>query len=286
MKKGLKVTERPCAGCDVLKVKLCCLAFMLILLPVGALSQTRILAVGNSFSRDAVEQNLWDLAHADHMECIVGNLYIGGCPISLHVENARKDSAAYEYRRIGVDGIRVQTDRKRLDEALREEPWDVVTVQQVSWASGLPDSYGELPELVAYIRARVPSSTKILFHQTWSYARNSDHGGFKRYDNDQMKMYHAIVDCADKAAADNHLQGVIPAGTAVQFARATSLGDSLNIDGFHLNTLGRYVAACTWYEYIFGRNVKRNTYAPNELSKKQIRLARRSAHKACRKKMK
>lgn len=248
------------------------------------MAQTKILAVGNSFSRDAVEQNLWDLAHADGLECVVGNLYIGGCPISLHVENARKDSAAYEYRKIGVDGIRVQTDSKRLDEALREEPWDVVTVQQVSWASGLADAYGELPELVAYIRARVPSSTKILFHQTWAYAESTGHSGFKRYDNSQMTMYHAIVDCAEKAVKDNALQGVIPAGKAVQLARATSLGDSLNIDdGYHLNTLGRYVAACTWYECIFGRNVKRNAYAPAELSKQQVKLARQSAHKACRK---
>lgn len=259
------------------------LFFYFFILPFCATAQTRILAVGNSFSRDAVEQNLWDLAHADGRECIVGNLYIGGCPISLHVENARKDSAAYEYRRIGTDGIRVQTNGKRLDEALREEPWDVVTVQQVSWASGLPEAYSDLPELVNYIRARVPFYTKILFHQTWAYARNSDHGGFKRYDNDQMKMYHAIVDCARKATEDNHLQGIIPAGTAIQLARATEIGDSLNIDGFHLNTLGRYVAACTWYERIFGRNVKRNSYAPAELNKRQVKLARRAAHKAARK---
>lgn len=258
-----------------------------VLLCITASAQKRILAVGNSFSRDAVEQNLWDLAHADGDSCIVGNLYIGGCPISLHVENARKDSAAYEYRKIGTDGIRVQTNGKRLDEALREEPWDVVTVQQVSWASGLPETYGELPELVAYIRARVPSYTKIMFHQTWAYAWSTGHGGFKRYNSNQMTMYHAIADCAELVTRYNNLEGIIPAGTAIQIARATSLGDNLNIDdGFHLNTLGRYVAACTWYECLFHRNVKRNSFAPGELTAKQAKLARKAAHQAGKKNVK
>ena len=40
----------------------------------------RILAIGNSFSEDAVEQNLADLARADGNCAIIGNLYIAGCP--------------------------------------------------------------------------------------------------------------------------------------------------------------------------------------------------------------
>lgn len=39
----------------------------------------RILAIGNSFSRDAIEQNLHELALADGDTAIVGNMYIGGC---------------------------------------------------------------------------------------------------------------------------------------------------------------------------------------------------------------
>lgn len=39
----------------------------------------RILAIGNSFSQDAIEQNLWELFDAEGIPVIVGNLYIGGC---------------------------------------------------------------------------------------------------------------------------------------------------------------------------------------------------------------
>lgn len=242
----------------------------------------RVLAVGNSFSRDAIEQNLWDLAAADGQRAVVANLYVPGCPISLHVQNAQRDSAAYEYCYIGVDGQRVRTPGTRLDAALRSEPWDVVTVQQASYASGNYDTFGQLPELVAYIRARVPQYTKVLFHQTWAYAQDSQHSGFKRYGNSQQTMYEAIVDCSERAVKDVGLQGIIPAGTAIQIARQTALGDSLNIDGHHLNTLGRYTAACTWYEYVFDRKVKGNKYCPQELTRKQKKLTQRAAHKACR----
>lgn len=37
----------------------------------------RILAIGNSFSQDAVEQYLWNLFNADGQEVVIGNLYIG-----------------------------------------------------------------------------------------------------------------------------------------------------------------------------------------------------------------
>ena len=261
-------------------------SLVLIMMSVTMWSQQtdgviRVLAVGNSFSRDAIEQNLWDLAAADGQRCVVGNMYVPGCPISLHVENARRDSAMYEFCLIGVDGQRIRKQHTRLDEALRCEPWDVVTVQQASYESGNYDSFRQLDELVSYIRARVPKSCKVMFHQTWAYAKDSKHGGFKRYGNSQQTMYEAIVDCAERAVKDFGLEGLIPAGTAVQLARQTVLGDNLNVDGHHLNEVGKYTAACTWYEYVFGRKVKGNGYCPRELNKKQRKLAQKSAHKAC-----
>ena len=44
----------------------------------------RILAIGNSFSQDAIEQNLWELFDAEGIPVIVGNLYIGGCKEAAH----------------------------------------------------------------------------------------------------------------------------------------------------------------------------------------------------------
>ncbi|WP_373564704.1 DUF4886 domain-containing protein [Sphingobacterium sp. E70] len=41
----------------------------------------RILAIGNSFSEDAIEQNLYELAKAGKKKIVIGNLYIGGAPL-------------------------------------------------------------------------------------------------------------------------------------------------------------------------------------------------------------
>lgn len=40
----------------------------------------RILAIGNSFSQDAVEQNLYEICAAAGQQVIIGNMYI---PLSL-----------------------------------------------------------------------------------------------------------------------------------------------------------------------------------------------------------
>ena len=54
----------------------------------------RILAIGNSFSQDAVEQYLYELFAASGKKVIIGNLYIGGCSLERHYNNINNDAAA------------------------------------------------------------------------------------------------------------------------------------------------------------------------------------------------
>ena len=44
----------------------------------------RILCIGNSFSWDAVEQELAPLCEAGDQAIIIGNLYYGGCSLEQH----------------------------------------------------------------------------------------------------------------------------------------------------------------------------------------------------------
>lgn len=71
---------------------------------VCAAKTVRILAIGNSFSQDAVEQYLHELAEAEGISTIIGNMFIGGCSLERHVKNARDNAPAYAYRKIGTDG--------------------------------------------------------------------------------------------------------------------------------------------------------------------------------------
>ena len=69
----------------------------------------RILAIGNSFSQDAVEQNLYEICAAAGQQVIIGNMYIPGCSIDKHVRCMENDSPSYDYRKIGIDGVKVKT---------------------------------------------------------------------------------------------------------------------------------------------------------------------------------
>ncbi|MGM9767000.1 MAG: DUF4886 domain-containing protein [Candidatus Cryptobacteroides sp.] len=244
----------------------------------------RILAIGNSFSDDAVEWYLHDIAGADGTVMIIGNMYIGGCSLERHLNNSRTASRDYSYRKIGADGVRRVTPGYCLEDALADEKWDVVTMQQASPLSGIYSSWEEsLPGLYAYLKAHVPGDARFAIHQTWAYEQTSTHKGFANYDNDQMKMYNAIVDAADRAADLIGVDIVIPVGTAVQDARTSFIGDHLTRDGYHLSpTIGRFIASCTWYCKLTGRNLKRNSFRPEGIEPEMVEVAHRAARAAVR----
>ncbi len=267
--------------------------FFLLLLLFGGEAQAiqgsevcdtvRLLAIGNSFSEDAVEQYLFEMGKADGRVLIIGNMYIGGCTLERHVNNVRENRADYAYRKIGSDGIRIETENVALETALADEKWDYVSFQQASPLSGQFETYREtLPELLAYVKTRTGTHTQFVIHQTWAYAADSDHEGFAYYDNDQVKMYECIVHAYQKAAELVGISILVPSGTAIQNARTSFIGDRLNRDGYHLDLkIGRFTAACAWYETLFG-NIRNNGYAPEGMTSDYAEVARLSAYYAVR----
>lgn len=93
-------------------------------------------------------------------------------------------------------------------------------------------------------------------------------------------MYAAICK-ASKMACDAYGMGIIPSGTAIQNAKTSWEGENMHRDGFHLNyTIGRFTAACTWFESIFGETVIGNTFRPEHLAAYRVELAQNAAHLA------
>ncbi len=271
-----------------MKLKLLVLSALMV--AVGAFGQSagkpevvRILAVGNSFSEDALDYHFHGLCEAAGKRAVVGNLFIGGCSIDRHLLNARTDSAAYRFRRIGLDGAILAVEKVRLSEAIGSDDWDFVSFQQSSGVSGIYASYANLGELISYVDSLTPDKTGYIWHQTWAYAPTSTHSAFGRYGSDQQTMYDSIMNANRRAIMENRaLSRVVPSGTAVQNAREAGGDPDLTRDGYHLHPLmGRYVAACAWFEAIFGESVVGNSYVPEGLSPEQARLAQESAHAAC-----
>ena len=88
-------------------------------------SPLRILAIGNSFSQDAVEQYLYELLKAEGIEAIIGNMYIGGCSLETHWANANGNQAKYSYRKI-ENGSKITKANTTLETALKDDKWDYI----------------------------------------------------------------------------------------------------------------------------------------------------------------
>lgn len=243
----------------------------------------KILAVGNSFSEDAIEYYLHGLAKAGGYKVIIGNLYIGGAPLDLHWKNASEDKAVYNYRKIDTAGNKEKKPKIKISQALADEDWDFISLQQASSKSGLYETYTEpLPLLFQYIKERaVNPDVKFVFHQTWAYAQNSDHKGFISYGKNQMQMYKSIMDASGRVMKLAGFDRIVPSGTAIQNARTSFVGDNMCRDGYHLNLyIGRYTASCAWYEAVFGKSVIGNGYIPDKVSAREAKMAQYAAHKA------
>lgn len=245
---------------------------------------TRILAIGNSYSQDAVEQYLYNLAKAAGHDVVIGNMHIGGCDLETHWANIQSDAADYTYRKI-IDGNKTEFANRKLSQTLNEEKWDYISLQQKSGKSVDYATYTSyLPNLITSLQQTNPAA-KLMWHQTWAYASN--YGSFPSTITEpkQENMYNAIIAAARQAMTDNQaLKILIPSGTAIQNGRTSYLGDAFNRDGTHLNVdYGRYTAACTWFEAIFGENVVNNAYKPEAVNDDQAKIARNSAHAAVQK---
>lgn len=155
-----------------------------------------------------------------------------------------------------------------MKEALLEDQWDVVTLQQASHDSGIEGTYEPyLKALSAYVKQFAPSAEQMM-HQTWAYETDSNHGEFYRYGKNQKRMYNALKKAYRNAAGDIGAK-LIPCGDAVQYIRGlrefdyANGGQSLCRDGFHLHLIyGRYLAAAVWYETVLHGNILENAYVP------------------------
>ena len=246
-------------------------------------SVVKILAIGNSFSEDAMEHFLYVLAKAGGHKVIIGNLFIGASDLDLHWKHASENNAKYNYRKIGVDGEKTKTPATAMSTVLIDENWDYISFQQVSNKSGVFETYVEpLPKLLAYVKGIVKNpDTKYIFHQTWAYKKDSKNKKFETYGYSQDRMYQAIAETSRKLKKQYNFDLLIPAGTAIQNARTSFVGDSINRDDFHLSLfLGRYTASCAWYEMIFKDSVLGNTYYPSEISACEAEMAQNAAHRA------
>lgn len=239
----------------------------------------KLLAVGNSFSEDALAF-LHQVAKAGGVDLETVNLYIGGCSLQRHYENLKSGARDYMYQRNGCPSQRYVS----VQEVIKEEKWDYICTQQASHDSGLWETYFPyLGELTDYFKKECPTA-QCLLHQTWSYETDSGHEAFGRYHNSQQEMYEKLTECYEKAARLTGLR-LIPSGFAVQMLRKLppfryEMGErSICRDGYHMDLIyGRYLLAAVIYTFLFQKDIRDNSFVPEGGQEEVLNVIKKCVH--------
>ena len=232
----------------------------------------RVLMIGNSFSDDTSDLAPYILDELGYVYEI-GNMYVGGCSIDMHYSYATQNKNIYYFRYYenGAWTSMYTGKHVTLEYGIKFKDWDIITFQQVSGASGVPDTYSNFENLMSYVKERATNKdVRFMFNMTWAYAKSSTHSDFPNYNNNQMTMYNAIVSTVQSVVIGQYNLPVIPCGTAVQNARTSSvLSESMiTRDGYHLtmDSNGRYIAALTFVSFITGEDISNIQYTPKNVN--------------------
>ncbi|MBQ6979411.1 MAG: DUF4886 domain-containing protein [Clostridia bacterium] len=213
----------------------------------------KILSIGNSFSHDA-HRYLHEIAKREGENVETVNLFIGGCSLETHYNNLIKNLVVYDYEKNGGES----SGKVSISRALKEEKWDVVTLQQASHLSADIDTYFPyIVELAKYVRENCPDA-KIFVHQTWAYDNGSDRLKSVFYPSADA-MFADVRRSYDLAAKTIDADGIIYSGETM--LKALNCGINVYRDGFHAGFgAGRYLLGLVWYKTFTGNDITGNGF--------------------------
>ena len=261
----------------------------------------KVLTIGNSFSICLLKQLPKCAAAMPDCSLDLCSLFIGGCSLERHWNNVEAAATNKTFRPYKVNWSYASVAKKadapvakavvggkaNIPEILVADKWDVVTVQQASHLSWVPESYHPFGDnLVSTIRKLAPQA-KIMVQQTWSYTPYD--GRLKKWGIDPPTMY-AKLRAAYADFARPYKFEIIPTGDAVQRFRKVMpspdgitgdpCGQPKGKDKFHLNREGEYLQACVWLGALFGCDVTTLAYRPDFLAEERAVQMRASAKAA------
>lgn len=275
-----------------------------LMTPTANGRQLKVLAIGNSYSRSVLAELPKAAAATPGCELDIVNMFIGGCTLDRHWANVEKAEKDAQYRPYGITSSyafdkREMPKRANIQEMLKADRWDIVTIQQGSVKSAFADTYQPYAEkLIGKIRELAPQA-EIRIHQTWSYTPYS--GRLAKWKLTPESMFGQIREAYGKLAAQYGFK-IIPVGEAVRLYRerlpvkygkilskkeiaaleepskidfcgdvvgSSSWGmnkkngkRALKVDPIHLNEGGRYLQACVWLAALFDVDVTKLQYEP------------------------
>jgi len=269
----------------------------------------RVLTIGNSFAGNACKY-LKQIAAAGDVNLLIGTANLGGCTLERHATLARQSRGDASIKPYGYQAENKRT-KLSLQEYLQAQPWDYVTLQQMSALSHRLETYHpHIDQLVAEIRKHAPQA-EILIHQTWAY--RPDAPLLKEWKITQSQMHTRLAKAYDSVAGKFNA-AVLPVGDAFNQVRLTpgrevvlpasgskdvvypnlpeqknslvvgwhwrtSNGkQTLRLDFKHANAAGCYLAGLVWYETITGNDARKIDYTPRGVQASDASFYRSVAH--------
>ncbi len=230
-----------------MKILIISLAFLLLSCGVFAQGQKtlKVLSIGNSFSHDGFSYVPFLMKEiAPEVDLTFAIAAIGGCTLEQHDTYSKDKEPRYDFHKY-VPGATTWINKNpvHIKEALTEENWDIIILQQQSQRS---QDYATcqpfLDNFISYIYDNVSSPVKLAWHLTPSYGHIGNEG---------IEMFEKISVTSQKVMENTPCQILIPNGTAIQNARGTylkDLGDQKHMSGDNLhmqNGLPRQIEAYT-----------------------------------------
>lgn len=228
--------------------------------PVSDGKTLKMLCLTSSFGVDTTEL-LAKIAYAEGAtDVVIGRLYASGCTLEKHVQNTMSTNGLYDnYYKSTPTGDWTTTPGVPLLPVLKEEDWDIIYIQQGAAAAALPHTYGDyLNQLIDFIdKNKTNPNARYVWNLTWAYQGDSTQSVFTgTFASDQMAMYDALISTVqEQILTRTDFSAVIPTGTAVQNARTSYFGDNLCKDTYHLNNLGKVIAAYTAWSKLTGQTI-------------------------------
>ena len=243
----------------------------------------KILVVGNSFAVDTMEHAANIALALGFQNVKFGTLFIGGCSIDMHYENAMGELPAYVYYSNVGDGWNKE-EGYRISDTVKSCDWDWIVIQHGTKGTSRytsPECYKNLTPLICYIKKIAPAHTKIAFNLTWMGESTYQHHEIISYRGDISKMREKLVEVTKQTVLSNPLVDLlIPTGTAIENARTSSIG-LLTRDGYHLSKdKGRYIAALTFIGTITGLPIDHISWTPEGVDEYARKVAVESANNA------
>ena len=221
----------------------------------------KILFIGNSFTKDAVEHLPAIIAGADINSIKMVHMYYGGRTIAEYT-NGYSSLADYTcYKANAGWSVWGAYAGYTIQDIVKSEDWDIVSIQEhtgksVAW-NWSDTEKNAINGLITKIKSDQARSPKFVYIMSQAYANPEilpEYGQINVLKNNfssQREMYATIVNQAKKVETECEVDQILATGTLLQNLRTSALNNKMDLtrDGYHMDFgISRYAASCLVFE--------------------------------------